>query len=102
MARITTSKGEAQLRPMLNRHEDILSDLMDLEDGKASDWFRLRGRMRKALDESTISTEWDGGFGELPADELLEVYFKWNAATDEEAVPNVTAPSSETPSESGR
>ena len=102
MAQITTSKGGARLRPMLNRHEDILSELMDLPDGKASAWFRLRGRMRKALDESVIETDWDGGFGELPADELLEVYFKWNSATDEEAVPNETAPSSETPSDSGR
>jgi len=86
---------------MLNRHESILSDLMNLEDGRASEWFRLRGQMREALDEQVLETDWEGGFGELPADELLEVYFKWNTATDEEAVPNETGPNSETPSDAG-
>jgi len=103
MARITTSKGEARLRPMLGKEELILSDLADAEDdNKPSAFWQLKGRMLRALDEGLQDADWDGGFGELPADELLRCFVLWNTATDAEALPEKAEPNSETPPEPGR
>lgn len=103
MVKLTTSKGAAWLRPMLAKDELILADLADLEDGgEASAYYRVKGRMLRSLDDGLDHAEWDGGFGELPADEILVTFVKWDTATDEEALPNPSAPSSETPPESGR
>lgn len=102
MARVMTSKGAAVLRPMLMNDELILADLADLEDeGKASAFWSVKGRMLRALTAATESTEWEGGFGVLPADEILRVFVRWNVATDEEALPPDTGTSSETPSPAG-
>lgn len=103
MARITTSKGEARLRPMLAREAVLLGDLADLEDTK--DWqsyYRLLGKMVAALDDARISVDWDGDFGDVPPDEVPTLLLKWDNATDEEAVPNASEPSSETPPDAGR
>lgn len=102
MARITTSKGEARLRPMLAREELILSDLADAEDSnKPSAFWQLKGRMLRALDEGLQDADWEGGFGELPADEVLISFVKWNTATDLDAVPEGNGPNSETPPDAG-
>lgn len=103
MARITTSKGAARLRPMLANDELILSDLADAEDdNKPSAYWQLKGRMLRALDAALIEAEWEGGFGVLPADETLRLFVAWNVATDEDALPEGSAPGSETPAEPGR
>lgn len=103
MARIKTSKGEARLRPMLGKEELILSDLADAEDsGKPSAFWSLKGRMLRALDAALESADWEGGFGELPAEETLITFVKWNTATDLQALPEANAPSSETPPDAGR
>lgn len=103
MARITTSKGVATLRPMLGNEELILSDLAEAEDdNKPSAYWKLKGRMLRALDDGLRDAEWDGGFGVLPAEEILRLFVLWNAATEEEALPEGSAPNSETPPESGR
>jgi len=103
MARLTTSKGAATLRPMLANDELILSDLADAEDdGKPSAYWQLKGRMLRALEAAVIDTEWDGGFGVLPADEILQTFVRWNVATDDEALPPESAPASETPADAGR
>ena len=102
MARITTSKGGATLRPMLMSDELILSDLADAEDGgEPSAYWRLKGRMLRALDEATETADWEGGFGALPAREILTVFVMWNVATDEEALPPESGASSATPSPAG-
>ena len=103
MARIVTSKGAATLRPMLAKDELILSDLADAEDeGKPSAFWSLKGRMLRALDAALQEADWDGGFGELPADETLISFVKWNTATDEDALPEESGSGSETPAEPGR
>lgn len=103
MARITTSKGAARLRPMLGNEELILSDLADAEeDNKPSAYWRIKGRMLRALDDGLLDADWEGGFGVLPAEELLRLFVLWNASTEEDALPEGNAPSSETPPEPGR
>jgi hypothetical protein len=103
MARITTSKGEAVLRPMLGKDELILADLADLEDGGAAmAFYQVKGRMLRALDAALQKADWEGGFGELPKDEVLAAFVRWNTATDEDALPEGSAPNSATPPEPGR
>lgn len=103
MARVTTSKGAAELRPMLMNDELLLSDLADLEGQKdnASNFYSVKGRMLRALDAATVSAPWEGGFGVLPAREVLTAYVLWNNATDEEALPPDNGTSSETPPQPG-
>lgn len=102
MARITTSKGEARLRPMLGKDELILADLADAEDaGKPSAFWSLKGRMLRALDDGLQDAAWDGGFGELPAEEILITFVKWNTATEDEALPEASEPGSATPPQPG-
>lgn len=103
MARITTSRGAATLRPMLASEELILADLADAEEkGTPSAFWSLKGRMLRALEAGTEATDWEGGFGALPADETLKCFVLWNNATEEEALPNESAPNSATPQEAGR
>jgi hypothetical protein len=88
---------------MLGNDELILSDLADAEDGgKPSAYWSLKGRMLRALDAAVLEADWEGGFGVLPADEILRVYVQWNVATDEDALPEGSAPGSGTPPDSGR
>lgn len=98
MARITTSKGEARLRPMLGNEELILSDMVAEGDKMpfTTKW-SLTGRMLRALDAGLESADWEGGFGVLPSVEVVEAFLRWNMATDEDAVPEGSEPSSETP-----
>lgn len=102
MARIDTSKGVAVLRPMLAKDELLIGELAEVDDGSdVVTYFRTKAKMVKALDEATISADWEGGFGELPKDEILMVLLKWNTATEEEALPPDNGTSSETPSAPG-
>ena len=102
MARIATSRGEARLRPMLARDEMLIGELLELESAPAAGpYFRIKARMVRALDEALVEAEWEGGFGELPKDEILATLLAWDGATDEEALPNAIGPSSGTPPESG-
>jgi hypothetical protein len=102
MARVKTSKGEAVLRPMLQKHEKLIGRMVLLDDERdMAEYFRLKAEMLDALDEATVSAEWEGGFGELPKDETFTVLLQWDSATDEDAVPEGSAPSSETPSGAG-
>ena len=58
--------------------------------------------MVRQLDEAIRESDWEGGFGELPKDETLTAILAWDVATEEEALPEGNAPSSETPPEPGR
>jgi hypothetical protein len=98
MARIITSKGEARLRPMLAKDEILIGELVELEGTEdATAYFRVKARMVRALDEATLSADWEGGFGELPKDETLRALLLWNNATDEAAVPPAEGTDSATP-----
>jgi hypothetical protein len=102
MARIETSKGEAVLRPMLAKDEILIGELAELEDtNDASAYYRIKARMVRALDEATQRADWEGGFGELPKDEILVSLIKWDRGTEEEALPPDNGTSSETPSPAG-
>jgi hypothetical protein len=100
MARVTTSKGEAVLRPMLAKDEMLIGELVDLER-KDTSYFKIKSRMVKALDAAIIEAPWEGGFGELPKDEILTAILQWDRATEDEALPPDSGTSSETPSEPG-
>ena len=103
MVKLTTSLGAARLRPMLAKDELVLADLAELENtDEASAYYRVKGRMVRALDAALDSADWEGGFGELPKDEVLVTFVKWDTATDDEALGEGTAPSSATPPEPGR
>jgi hypothetical protein len=102
MARIKTSKGEATLRPMLAKDERLIGEFADLDGSK--DWkayYRLKSRMVDALDAAIIEVEWDGDFGDLPADEIQVAIIMWDNATEEQALPPENGTSSETPSPAG-
>jgi hypothetical protein len=102
MARIETSKGVAMLRPMLAKDEVLIGELALLEGTPGwTDYYRIKARMVRALDDATLSAAWEGGFGELPKDEVLATLLSWDRATDEEALPPVNGTSSETPSPAG-
>lgn len=101
MARIELSEGRwADLRPMLAKDEMLIGELVDLEH-KDTNYFSVKTRMVKALDAATRTASWEGGFGELPKDEILTAILKWDRATEEEALPPDNGTSSATPSESG-
>ncbi|HUW17592.1 MAG TPA: hypothetical protein VMW94_10985 [Actinomycetes bacterium] len=102
MARITTSKGEATLRPMLAKDEALLGEFAELEGTR--DWkayYRLKGRMLRHLEDAAKEIPWEGGFGELPNDEVQVVFIQWDGATDEDALPPDNGTSSETPPPTG-
>ena len=102
MATITTSKGEARLRPMLAKDEILIGEMVELEESKDySGYFKVKARIVRQLDEATISADWVGGFGELPKDETFTTLLAWNAATEDAALPEASAPGSATPSEPG-
>lgn len=102
MARIETSRGAATLRPMLAKDEILIGELAELEETQdASAYYRIKRRMVAQLDEATISAEWEGGFGELPKDEILVSLIRWDRGTEEEALPPDSGTSSETPSPAG-
>jgi len=88
---------------MLAKDEILIGELAELEDSKdASEYFRVKARMVRQLDDATRDSNWEGGFGELPKDETLTAILSWNVATEDEALPEGNAPSSETPQEPGR
>lgn len=103
MARIALSEGRwADLRPMLAKDEALMAEFSDLEG--STDWkayYRLKARMTAALDAALREASWEGGFGELPADEAPVAFIKWDNATEEEALPPDSGNSSETPSPAG-
>lgn len=103
MARITLGEGRsATLRPMLAKDEALLGEFAQLEGG--TDWkayYGLKARMLRHLEDATIETSWDGGFGEVPNGDLPAVFIQWDAATEDEALPPENGTSSETPSPDG-
>ena len=103
MARLELSEGRwANLRPMLAKDEMLIGELAELEETRdASSYFRVKARMVRALDDATREASWEGGFGELPKDEILVALLKWDRATEEEALPPDSGTSSETPSQPG-
>lgn len=105
MARIETSKGAAVLRPMLAKDEILIGELAELEDstdeGRFTAYYRIKARMVRALDEAIIKADWEGGFGELPKDDILVSLIRWDRATEDEALPPDNGTSSETPSQPG-
>jgi hypothetical protein len=102
MARIETSKGAAVLRPMLAKDEILIGELAELEEsGNATTYYRIKARMVRALDDATQRADWEGGFGELPKDEILVSLIKWDRGTEDEALPPENGTSSETPSPAG-
>lgn len=101
MARLVLSEGRwADLRPMLAKEEMLIGDLVELS-GKDTNYFRVKKAMVQALDGATREASWEGGFGELPKDEVLTAILLWDRLTEEEALPPDSGTSSETPSESG-
>ena len=101
MARLTLSEGRsANLRPMLAKDLMLLGDLLDL-NARDTGYFKVYKRMVQALDAATIDASWEGGFGELPKDEILSSILMWDRATEDEALPPESGTSSETPSETG-
>jgi len=103
MARIELSAGRwVRLRPMLAKDEALIGRMAELEDtNDATGYFKLKAQMMDQLDEATLESNWEGGFGELPKDELLVVLLQWDRSTEEEALPPDSGTSSETPSEPG-
>lgn len=102
MARIETSKGVAVLRPMLAKDEMLIGELAELEESKeASTYYKVKTRMVRALDAAILSADWEGGFGELPKDEVLIALLRWDRATEDDALPPDSGTSSETPSPAG-
>jgi len=101
MARLMLSEGRwADMRPMLAKDEMLIGELVDLEN-KDTSYFRIKRDMVRALDAATREASWDGGFGELPKDEILTAILLWDRLTEDEALPPDNGTSSETPSEGG-
>lgn len=102
MARIPLEKGRwVDLRPMLAKDEMLIGDLVSLDETNGTDYFRIKRAMVKALDAATIAASWEGGFGELPKDDILKAILLWDRVTEEEALPPESGNDSETPSPPG-
>lgn len=106
MARIDFKDGRwIELRPMYVDDELAIYDLADAgsamegsdDEGTARRYFELLREAKTIIDGATLAASWEGGAGRLQRDDLLGLIAQWRVATEDDALPPVSEPSSGTP-----
>ncbi len=106
MARIDFKDGRwIELRPMYVDDELAIYDLAEAgsamegseDEDAARRYFGLLREAKRVIDGATTAASWEGGAGRLQRDDLLGLIAQWRTATEDDALPPVNEPSSETP-----
>jgi hypothetical protein len=105
MAHITLKDGRwIELRPMYVDDELAIYELAEAgsameagdDEAAARRYFGLLRDAKRLIDDATTAASWEGGAERLQRDDLLGLIAQWRTATEDDALPPVNEPSSET------